>query len=164
MLEYDIDPHDYLAAVHDIDYSAVEANTSLGAAIAALPGRKHIFTNGDVAHAERTLQAIGIALSVFDSVFDIVAAEFEPKPRRGAYDRFVRQSGIDPVRAAMFEDLPRNLAVPKEMGMTTVLIRPRDGTTHTAEAWEFDGHADEHVDHVSDDITGFLTALFPLPR
>ena len=89
MMEYSIDPHDYLAYVHDIDYGEVEANPALGELIASLPGRKHIFTNGDVRHAENTLRAIGIE-PVFDSLFDIVAADFEPKPARGPYEKFLK--------------------------------------------------------------------------
>jgi putative hydrolase of the HAD superfamily len=163
MHEYGVDPHGYLADVHDIDYSAIDPDPALGAAIAALPGRKHVFTNGDLAHAERTLTAIGIAMSAFDSVFDIVAADFEPKPRRGAYERFVERSRVEPRNSVMFEDLARNLAVPKEMGMTTVLILPKAGGSHRIEAFEMEGRDDPHIDHTSDDLAAFLTRAMTAP-
>ncbi len=88
MAEYDIDPRRFLTEVHDIDYSVVPADPRLGEAISALSGRKHIFTNGDIAHAEKTLAALGFA-AAFDATFDIVAADFEPKPAIGAYRRFL---------------------------------------------------------------------------
>lgn len=161
MLEYDIDPHHYLADVHDIDYSVIAPDPLLRLALHRLPGRKHVFTNGNMAHAERTLMALGIAASDFDSIFDIVAADFEPKPRRGCYERFVTSSRVDASRAVMFEDLPRNLEVAKEMGMTTVLIVSQGEGEHGGEAWEREGDGDAHVDHVAEDIAGFLTGLLP---
>ncbi|WP_075995438.1 pyrimidine 5'-nucleotidase [Salaquimonas pukyongi] len=155
MMEYSIDPHDYLAHVHDIDYGEVEANPALGELIASLPGRKHIFTNGDVRHAENTLRAIGIE-PVFDSMFDIVAADFEPKPARGPYEKFLKAHVVHPVEAVMFEDMPRNLEVPKDLGMVTVLIVPRSGSTHSAEQWELAGGDAPHIDHVTDHLDDFL--------
>jgi len=156
MREFAIDPHHYLADVHDIDYSALRPDPALGAAIAGLPGRKHIFTNGDTAHAERTLRAVGIDISHFDSLFDIVRADFEPKPARAPYERFLKRHAVDPARAAMFEDMPRNLEAAKALGMTTVLVVPREGAHPDAEAWEHAGAADPHIDHVTDDLAGWL--------
>lgn len=158
MAEYAIDPHSYLADVHDIDYSVVPPDPQLGRRIAALPGRKHIFTNGDTAHAERTLEALGFS-PVFDAKFDIIGAGFEPKPAAIAYDRFLAAHGVDPAVAAMFEDMPRNLEVPKALGMVTVLIVPHADKPHDAEAWELEGRDGGHIDHVSDDIAGFLQSV-----
>ncbi len=158
MAEYSIDPHAYLADVHDIDYSAIPANRELGEAIAALPGRKHIFTNADVPHAERTLGALGFG-PVFDAKFDIVAADFAPKPARIAYERFVLSHAVVPTAAAMFEDMPRNLEVPKQMGMVTVLIAPGATGASGIEQWELDGHDAAHVDHVTDDLLAFLRTV-----
>lgn len=155
MREYNIDPHNFLADVHDIDYQEVEHNPALGELIASLPGRKHIFTNGDVRHAENTLRALGIE-PIFDSMFDIVAADFEPKPARGPYEKFLNAHVVHPKEAAMFEDMPRNLEVPKTLGMTTVLIVPRSGTEFAAETWELAGAEDHYIDHVTDHIDDFL--------
>ena len=158
MAEYRIDPHDYLADVHDIDYTVLDPHPELGAAIAALPGRKHIFTNGDTVHAENTLSALGIA-GHFDATFDIVAADFEPKPQRGAYERFIASHRLDPREAVMFEDMSRNLETAKAFGMTTVLVQPVTGGNHGAEAWELDGRDEPHIDHATDDLEGFLKAV-----
>jgi putative hydrolase of the HAD superfamily len=158
MAEYRIDPHAYLADVHDIDYSAIPPNPELGEAIADLPGRKHIFTNGDMRHALNTLEALGFPRH-FDAMFDIVAAGFEPKPRPVAYERFLAAHVVDPRKAAMFEDMPRNLEVPKALGMVTVLIVPEAAKPHSAEAWELAGQDDPHIDHVADDIARFISRI-----
>ncbi len=156
MAEHHVDPHDFLHDVHDIDYSQVEENPALGELIASLPGRKHVFTNGDVRHAKNTLKAIGIDPGQFDAMFDIVAADFEPKPAREPYEKFLAEHVIDPAHAAMFEDMPRNLEVPKSMGMTTVLIVPRAGSNFSLEHWELDGRDATHIDHVTDNLDEFL--------
>lgn len=158
MAEYSVDPHDYLADVHDIDYTVLDPHPELGAAIAALPGRKHIFTNGDTVHAENTLTALGIS-NHFDATFDIVAADFEPKPQRGAYERFIASHQLDPREAAMFEDMARNLETAKTFGMTTVLVTPVADKSHSAESWELDGQDEPHIDHATDDLEGFLKRL-----
>ncbi len=158
MVEHDVDPHAYLAYVHDIDYSPVKPNPALGSLIAQLPGRKHIFTNGDVPHAEKTLAALGIE-PFFDSMFDIVAADFEPKPSQGAYQRFLADHLVMPERASMFEDMPRNLEVPKKLGMTTVLISPGEASRHQPEAWETTDDTETHIDFVTDNLDQFLQEL-----
>jgi hypothetical protein len=72
---------------------------------------------------------------------------------------FLRLHGVDPSKAAMFEDLSRNLVVPHKLGMTTVLIVPDGAKEVVREDWELEGRDDDHVDHVTDDLTGFLAAL-----
>ena len=63
----------------------------------------------------------------FEAVFDIIAAELEPKPAAQTYQKFLTLHGVDPTQSAMFEDLARNLMVPHQLGMTTVLVVP-DGS------------------------------------
>ena len=155
MERYHIDPHDFLDKVHDIDYSPVDPNPALGEIIAALPGRKHIFTNGDVPHARRTTDRLGIT-EHFDKVFDIVASELEPKPAEGPYVKFLDNHQVDPAAAAMFEDMPRNLDVPKKFGMRTVLITPANGSQHNAEAWEHEVTEHSSIDFSTDHLDGFL--------
>ena len=46
MTEHGVRADDYLAYVHRIDHSPLEPNPAMGAAIARLPGRKLILTNG----------------------------------------------------------------------------------------------------------------------
>ncbi|WP_157017484.1 pyrimidine 5'-nucleotidase [Mesorhizobium xinjiangense] len=160
MTRYGIDPDDFLQKVHDIDYSHLAPDPDLGAAIRTLPGRKFIFTNGDRGHAERTAGQLGI-LDHFDDIFDIVAAGLVPKPARETYDKFTALHRVAGPNAVMLEDLARNLAVPKALGMTTVLIVPRNFEPTFSEIWERDPEFEDDVDYVTDDLAGFLGAIKP---
>ncbi|MVA98300.1 pyrimidine 5'-nucleotidase [Nitratireductor sp. CAU 1489] len=160
MVRHGIDPDDFLQKVHDIDYTHLAPDPALGAQIRTLPGRKFIFTNGDRGHAERTAAQLGI-LDHFDDIFDIVAAGLVPKPARETYDKFTALHRVAGADSVMFEDLARNLAVPKALGMKTVLIVPRNFEPTFAEIWEQDADKEDDVDYVTDDLAGFLTAVNP---
>jgi putative hydrolase of the HAD superfamily len=110
MEEEGIVPADFLDFAHDIDHSAIELNPALGDAIERLPGRKLILTNGSRKHASNVATKLGI-FQHFEDVFDIEAADFIPKPDRHAYDRFLAKHAVEPARAAMFEDIAKNLLV-----------------------------------------------------
>lgn len=158
MVHHKVDPDAFLQKAHSIDYSPLMPHPELGEAIKALPGRKFIFTNGSVPHAEATARALGI-LDHFDDIFDIVAADYVPKPAGETYDKFVALNRVDTSRAAMFEDLPRNLKAPKERGMKTVLIVPNNLAEAVLESWEYAGSEDDHIDYLTEDLEHFLTAL-----
>jgi putative hydrolase of the HAD superfamily len=158
MTEHGMKADDYLAFVHQIDHSPLEPNPALGAAIEKLPGRKLILTNGTRKHAEAVTRRLEIH-EKFEDVFDIIAADLEPKPLPRTYDKFLKLHGVDPTRAAMFEDLARNLAVPHALGMTTVLVVPEGSREVLREAWEMEGRDAPHVDHVTDDLVGFLQRI-----
>ncbi|WP_206659594.1 pyrimidine 5'-nucleotidase [Hansschlegelia zhihuaiae] len=160
MAEDGLDPDHFLAFVHDIDHSVLVPAPELAAAIARLPGRRFILTNGSRRHAESVASRLGVA-DLFEDVFDIAAAGFVPKPERVAYDAFLKLHGITPASAAMFEDLSKNLVVPHTLGMRTVLVTPRDGEPEGLERLTAadDAEAGPHVDHVTDDLPGFLSAL-----
>jgi putative hydrolase of the HAD superfamily len=158
MTEHGMAPDDFLDFVHQVDHSPLEPNPALGAAIERLPGRKLILTNGTRHHADAVLARLGL-VAHFDDVFDIVAAELEPKPSPLIYDRFLAAHGVDAGKAAMFEDLARNLSVPHALGMTTVLVVPENTREVFREDWELEGRDDPHVDHVTDDLCGFLEKI-----
>jgi putative hydrolase of the HAD superfamily len=158
MIHHRVDPNDFLEKAHAIDYSALTPQPDLAEAIKALPGRKFIFTNGSVSHAQATAAALGI-LDQFDDIFDIVAADYVPKPAGSTYDKFTGLNRIDTKRAAMFEDLPRNLLVPKALGMKTVLLLPQNLENTVVEWWEKVSGQDDHIDYMTDDLTRFLQAL-----
>ena len=158
---YDVDPHDFMGYVHDIDVSALTVDPRLRVALEALPGRKFVHTNGSLLHAENVLGALGLT-GVMDVVFDVEMGHWIPKPHAANYDRFRKRMGLEPRQAAMFEDMVVNLEVPHAMGMRTVLV--------TSDApWIADepeekrpgaGHEDaEHVHHVTSDLTAFLEGL-----
>jgi putative hydrolase of the HAD superfamily len=158
MTEHGVHADDYLAYVHEIDHSPLQPNPEMGAAIAKLPGRKLILTNGSTDHADRVLQRLGLGAH-FEAVFDIIAADLEPKPAPQTYQKFLSTHGVDPARSAMFEDLARNLVVPHQLGMTTVLVVPDGSKEVVREDWELEGRDAAYVDHVTDDLTGFLAQL-----
>jgi putative hydrolase of the HAD superfamily len=158
MTEHGVHADDYLAYVHQIDHSPLQPNPAMGEAIAGLPGRKLILTNGSTDHADKVLARLGIG-GHFDAVFDIIAAELEPKPAPQTYQKFLTLHGVNPRSAAMFEDLARNLVVPHELGMTTVLVVPDGSEQVVREDWELEGRDAAHVDYVTDDLTGFLERL-----
>ena len=158
MDRYQVDPDDFLQKVHDIDYSWLNPNPALGGAIQALPGRKFIFTNGNRSHAERAAAQLGI-LDHFEDIFDIVAAGLVPKPAQETYDSFVSLHEIAGSDAVMFEDLARNLIVPKKLGMKTVLVVPRNLEATYSEIWEQDLGQQDDVDYVTDDLTRFLQTI-----
>ncbi len=158
MAEHGLEPDDYLAFVHAIDHSPLVPNPHLGDAIEMLPGRKLILTNGTRAHAEAVMKRLDIDRH-FEDVFDIAAADLDPKPLPQVYDRFLKKHGVDPARAAMFEDLSRNLEVPHRLGMTTVLVVPEGSREVFREDWELAGRDAPHVDHVTDSLAGFLHGI-----
>jgi putative hydrolase of the HAD superfamily len=158
MSEHGMKPDDFLDFVHQIDHSPLTPNAALGAAIERLPGRKLILTNGTRRHADAVLARLELDRH-FEDVFDIIAAELEPKPSPQTYDRFLAAHGVDAGKAAMFEDLARNLAVPHALGMTTVLVVPEHTREVFREGWELEGRDAPHVDHVTDDLAGFLQRI-----
>ena len=123
-----------------------------------MPGRKLILTNGTRRHAETVMRRLEIE-ERFEDVFDIAAAELEPKPRPAVYDRFLARHSVDPKKAAIFEDLARNLEVPHALGMTTVLVVPGGTREVFREEWELAGRDAPHVDHVTDDLADFLRGV-----
>ncbi|WP_033070588.1 pyrimidine 5'-nucleotidase [Thalassospira australica] len=151
MTEHEVDPADYLAKVHDIDVSVVSPAPDLATALDDLPGRKLIFTNASRGHAERVMDRLGIA-DRFETIFDIVDANYIPKPEQEPYDLLLARDGIDPARAVYFEDMAKNLLPAKEMGMTTVWV-------DTDVEWAQNGRDDPRIDHHTNDIVGFLRNL-----
>ena len=144
---------------HDIDRSSLLPDLALAAAITALPGRKLILTNGSREHALQTAEALGLE-AMFEDIFDIAAADFVPKPAAATYERFFEKHVVDPARAVMFEDLARNLVVPHERGMTTVLVVPKPGQMDHREAFEITSDdVPPHIDFVTSDLAQFLMTL-----
>jgi len=160
MEEYDIPPEEFLRFTHDIDRSSLLPDLELAAAISMLPGRKLILTNGSREHALRTAEALGLR-ALFDEIFDIVDADFLPKPAAATYERFFDRHEVDPADAVMFEDLARNLVIPHERGMRTVLVVPKPGQRDHREAFEIMGAAvPPHIDFVTNDLALFLHGAF----
>jgi putative hydrolase of the HAD superfamily len=149
MTLHGVDPTHFLDYVHDIDYSPVEANPALEASLKALPGRKIIFTAGDVPHAERVMERLGVAHH-FEAIFDIVAGEYWPKPHKQIYEKLVVKHGVDPTRACMADDIAVNLKPAGDMGMRTVWIRTDESVKRAADLDL------SHIHHQTDDLASWL--------
>lgn len=145
MAEHDLDPVPFLENVHDISLDHLDSDMDLAARIRALPGRKIVYTNGTASYAARVVERRGLS-GVFDALYGVEHAQYRPKPERAAFDSIFRQSGVTPQRAAMFEDEPRNLAAPHDMGMRTVLVAPN-------------AFAADHIHHHTSDLSEFLARL-----
>ena len=148
MAHHGTDPQEFLVEVHEIDFTVLEPDRELRARIEALPGRRIVYTNGSAPYAERVIEARGLA-GIFDAAYGVEDAGYHPKPRREAFDTVFALDGLDPKRAAMFEDDARNLAVPYGLGMRTVHVAP--SALPKAES--------AHIHHHTDDLTGFLSRL-----
>ncbi|MBS0521519.1 MAG: pyrimidine 5'-nucleotidase [Proteobacteria bacterium] len=150
MTLHGVDPRHFLDYVHDIDYSPIKPNPGLNESLAALPGRKIVFTAGDVPHATNVMERLGVAHH-FEAIFDIVAGDYWPKPHQAIYDKLVAKHGIDPRRAAFADDISANLKPAHDMGMRTVWIRTEESVKRAA-----DGNLD-HVHHQTDDLATWLS-------
>ena len=151
MVEHGMDPAAFLDYVHDIDVTCVPESPDLDTALARLPGRKVIFTNGSTKHAERVLTRLGVA-DRFDAVWDIVASDYLPKPADASYDRIVADLAIEPRRAVMVEDLAINLLPAHQRGMTTVWV-------DTGVGWAAPADDATHIDIRIDDVASWLYGL-----
>lgn len=163
MQVHKLEPKAFLDYVHDIDLTVVPEHPELAAAIARLPGRKLIFTNGSRRHAERVAAKLGI-LHVFEAIWDIEACGYVPKPHAKAYASLLTGHGVAPGEAAMFEDLPHNLEEPHALGMTTVLVHSNymdHPIQQKITEWR---ELPEHIHHMTDDLVGFLTSLELYPE
>lgn len=145
MAEHGVDPGPYLTEVHEIDFSVLAPDPALAMAIAALPGRKIIYTNACVPYAEKVVAARGLA-GLFDAVYGVEEADFHPKPEARAFATVFARDGLDPTTAAMFEDDTRNLLVPHTLGMRTVHVAPEP-------------RPEPHIQHHTADLAEFLSRL-----
>jgi putative hydrolase of the HAD superfamily len=150
------DPDDYLDYVHDIDLTGLRPDPLLAAAMAQLPGRRFIFTNGCRRHAMRILEKIGAA-HVFDDIWDIRTIGFLPKPGAAAYERVVAAAQIAPERAAMVDDIVHNLVAARALGMTTVWLNTGSEFSLGGPSAAEEAHL--HVCHETDDLPQFLNNI-----
>jgi putative hydrolase of the HAD superfamily len=155
MAEHNVDPHSYLDFVHDVDMALLMPAPELRAHIAALPGRKIIFTNADAPYAEQVLEARGLA-GLFEDIFDIHRMAHLPKPAPASYEALCGELAIAPRTALFIEDSAHNLVPAKALGMTTIWVK------HDGEA-DSSGH-DQHIDHEIADVTEWLSSIHSFER
>ena len=150
MSEHQVDPHAFLAYVHDVEMDVLEEDAPLVAAIARLPGRKLVFTNGDKPYALKVLDRLGLGGS-FEAVHDLHAMDLVPKPNASAYRGLCDAYAIAPTRALFVEDMARNLQPAKAIGMTTVWID--NGSEQAADADR------SFIDYTVRDLGGWLSQI-----
>lgn len=153
--EHGVDPHDFLDFVHDIDLARLAADPGLVAALDALPGRKFVFTNANEDYAKRVLDRLGLA-NAFDGMHDIHAMAYVPKPDPSGYAAICARHGIDPASALFADDMARNLAPAKALGMATLWV------DNGSEQGPEEGAAvatPDFVDYRTDDIAFWLNEV-----
>lgn len=144
---HNIDAHDFLRDVHDIDFSVVVPDPDLALLIERLPGQRLVYTNGAFTYAETVLERLGIA-HAFHGVFAIENADLHPKPRRESFERLIARYNLEPTRTLMVEDTQSNLVTAHAVGFATVLLHPEPSRD-----WG------EHIHHVTDSLRGFLNGV-----
>ncbi|WP_440908741.1 pyrimidine 5'-nucleotidase [Candidatus Pelagibacter sp.] len=151
MIHHDIDPKEFLDFVHDIDLSFLEKDTALRYELENLNLRKFVFTNGSHDHVKHITTTLGIE-DQFEGVFDIVDAEYHPKPEAKAFDLMVEKFKIDPKETLYIEDIAKNLSIGKERGTITAWLI-------NDEEWGKKESNKEYIDYKIENLTLFLKEI-----
>lgn len=134
MLHHGMEAEPFLHDVHDIDaHEILKPDVALDAALARLPGRKVIHTNGIREHAERILNILGVAHH-FAAIYDIRFNHYIPKPDKNTLAMLIHAEGCQPEHTLVVDDMEENLSIARDLGCKTVWI------THAT-----DGHWDYHL-------------------
>ena len=150
MLHHNIKPSPFLKYVHNINLASIKRNIELKNFLKNYSGKKIIFTNGTKEHAVNVLSKVSI-LENIDSIFDIVNADYVPKPNSMSYKKVMTKYNLSPRNTVMFDDIPGNLKTANKIGIKTVLIKKELEKYRT-----FD-----YIDIVSDDL---LKALYQINK
>ncbi len=151
MIHHDIPPTEFLQYVHDIDLSFMEKDIILREEIKKLDLRKFVFTNGSKEHVKNITTHLGID-DLFDDVFDIVDADYHPKPATKAFDLMVKKFDINPKETIYIEDIAKNLSIGKERGATTVWLINN-------EYWGKKESNEEYIDYKIENLSLFLKEI-----
>ena len=122
MLYHNVQPEKFLNYVHEIDLTSIKKNEELSDELKKYNGKKIIFTNGSDKHAKKVLKKIGLYKTI-DHIFDIIKADYIPKPDISTYQKVIKEYSLDPRKTIMIDDLPNNLKTAKGLGIKTVLIK-----------------------------------------
>ena len=152
MLNDGLDPARYFEEMGPMDLNEVEPNPELGEYITGLKGRKIIYTNASARHTELVLNQMEFKKGTFEAIFDIQAANYVPKPAIESYRLLCKTYSIDPTRAAMIDDIARNLEPAAELGMMTVWKK-------TNAEWAKNLEAEIYIDHVVDDLKDWIRSI-----
>jgi len=156
MIHHGLDPVRYFDEMTPMDLNEVHPNPALSDAVRALEGRKLIHTNASARHAEMVLERIGLA-GAFEAIFDIADAGYVPKPAIDGYHALCERHAVDPTRAAMIDDIARNLEPASRLGMTTIWMK-------TGAEWAVNDQAGPHIDHVVRDLRRWVEGVAAAQR
>ena len=151
MIHHDINPEEFLKYVHDIDLTFMKKDLVLRKELEKLNLKKFIFTNGSKEHANNITTHLGIN-DLFHGLFDIVDAEFSPKPTAKAFDLMVNKFKINPRETLYIEDIAKNLSIGKERGTTTVWLI-------NDEYWGKKESDKEYIDYKIENLSLFLKEI-----
>ena len=151
MIHHDIPPKEFLKYVHDIDLSFMKKDLVLRGELENLNMRKLIFTNGSIDHANNVLKHLGID-DLFEDIFDITDAEYQPKPEPRAFDLMVNKFKLNPVDTIYVEDIAKNLSIGKKRGCTTVWLINN-------EEWGKMESDKDYIDYKIENLSLFLKEL-----
>jgi putative hydrolase of the HAD superfamily len=122
MLHHDVEPREFLDFVHDVPVrDFLSADLDLRRTLEEIHSRRIIFTNSDLKHALRILDALGVG-DLFEKIFDIEAMKFIPKPNPEPYQLALAYLKLTPPECLLIDDMERNLVPARTIGMHTVLI------------------------------------------
>ncbi len=118
-----VDSRQYLDFVHDIpvqDY--IRPDLELRNILGRLSQKLWVFTNSDLAHTCRVLDALGIA-DCFHGLITVETIHFQNKPNHEAYRAALKISDETSFNKVLFlDDSTRNLEGAKSLGVQTVLV------------------------------------------
>ena len=151
MIHHDIVPGEFLKYVHDIDLSFMKNDLILREELKNLKVKKFIFTNGSKEHANNITSHLGIN-DLFDGLFDIVDAEYSPKPTAKAFDLMIEKFKINPKETLYIEDIAKNLSIGKERGTITAWLINN-------EYWGKKESEEEFIDFKIENLSLFLKEI-----
>ena len=151
MIHHDIPPREFLDYVHDIDLSFLEKDKTLRYELENINLNKYVFTNGSKEHVKNITTHLGIN-DQFDGVFDIVDAEYHPKPEAKAFDLMVQKFKIDPNETLYIEDIAKNLSIGKERGTITAWLI-------NDEYWGKKESEKDYIDYKIENLSLFLKEI-----
>ena len=151
MIHHDIPPREFLDYVHDIDLSFLEKDKTLRYELENIKLNKYVFTNGSKEHVKNITTHLGID-DQFDGVFDIVDAEYHPKPEAKAFDLMVQKFKIDPNETLYIEDIAKNLSIGKERGTITAWLI-------NDESWGKKESEKDYIDYKIENLSLFLKEI-----
>ena len=151
MIHHNIQPKEFLKYVHDIDLNFMKKDTILRKELTSLNLKKFVFTNGSKEHVENIIKHLGIE-DQFNGIFDIVDAEYHPKPEAKAFDLMVKKFNIDPKETIYIEDIAKNLSIAKVRGSTTVWLINN-------EYWGKKESDEDYIDYKIENLPLFLKKI-----